>query len=41
IGSLVEGKVTHLTNFGAFVRLEEGLEGLIHISDLSWNRRTG
>jgi len=41
IGSLVEGKVTHLTNFGAFVRLEEGLEGLIHISDLSWDRRTG
>lgn len=41
IGSLAEGKVTHLTNFGAFVRLEEGLEGLIHISDLSWSKRIG
>ncbi len=39
IGSLVEGKVTHLTNFGAFVEIEEGLEGLIHISDLSWDKR--
>jgi len=39
IGSIVSGKVTHLTNFGAFVEIEEGLEGLIHISDFSWNKR--
>lgn len=39
VGSIVAGKVTHLTNFGAFVEIEEGLEGLIHISDLSWDKR--
>ena len=39
VGSQVSGKVTHLTNFGAFVEIEKGLEGLIHISDLSWDKR--
>lgn len=39
IGSNVVGKVTHLTNFGAFVEIEEGLEGLLHVSDISWDRR--
>jgi len=39
IGSIITGKVSHLTNFGAFVEIEEGLEGLIHISDLSWDKR--
>lgn len=39
VGQKVAGKVTHLTNFGAFVELEKGLEGLIHISDLSWDKR--
>ena len=39
VGSEVGGKVTHLTNFGAFVEIEKGLEGLIHISDLSWDKR--
>jgi len=34
VGSIVEGEVVNLTNFGAFVRLEEGVEGLIHISEL-------
>jgi len=37
-GSKVKGKVTHLTNFGAFVEVEKGLEGLIHISDLTWDK---
>lgn len=37
-GALVEGKVTNTTDFGAFVELEEGVEGLIHISELSWQR---
>ncbi|MCD6406281.1 S1 RNA-binding domain-containing protein [Candidatus Aerophobetes bacterium] len=39
VGSEVVGKITHLTNFGAFVEIEKGLEGLIHISDLSWDKR--
>ena len=39
IGSNVVGKVTHLTNFGAFIEIEEGLEGLLHASDISWDRR--
>ena len=39
IGQRVTGKVTNLTNFGAFVELESGLEGLIHVSELSWTKR--
>ena len=39
IGAVVSGKVRNLTDFGAFVELEEGIDGLIHISDMSWNRR--
>ena len=35
----VQGKVVSLTDFGAFVELEKGIEGLIHISDLSWSRK--
>ncbi len=38
-GSMVEGRVRNLTNFGAFVELEEGIDGLVHISDMSWTRR--
>jgi small subunit ribosomal protein S1 len=41
INSIVEGKVRNLTNFGAFVELEEGIDGLVHISDMSWTRRVG
>jgi len=37
-GALVEGKVTNVTDFGAFVELEPGIEGLVHISELSWER---
>ena len=36
IGEVHKGKVINLTQFGAFVELEEGIEGLVHISDLSW-----
>lgn len=36
VGSQVEGKVRTITDFGAFVGLEEGIDGLIHISDMSW-----
>ncbi len=39
IGSVITGKVRNLTDFGAFVELEEGIDGLVHISDMSWNRR--
>jgi small subunit ribosomal protein S1 len=39
VGSEVEGKVRNLTDFGAFIALEEGIDGLIHISDMSWSQR--
>lgn len=39
VGQKVTGKVVSLTDFGAFVELEEGVEGLVHISDLSWSRK--
>ncbi len=39
IGQKVEGKVTNLTPFGAFVEIESGLEGLIHVSEMSWTKR--
>ena len=39
VGSRVEGKVRNLTNFGAFVEIEEGIDGLVHISDMSWTKR--
>jgi small subunit ribosomal protein S1 len=38
-GERIEGKVTSLTDFGAFVELEPGIEGLVHISDLTWSRK--
>jgi small subunit ribosomal protein S1 len=39
VGTVIEGKVRNLTDFGAFVEVEEGIDGLIHISDMSWHRR--
>ena len=39
VGSRVEGKVRNLTNFGAFVEIQEGIDGLVHISDMSWTKR--
>ncbi len=38
-GTIVEAKVTSLTNYGAFVEIEPGIDGLIHISDLSWTKK--
>ena len=38
VGKDVKGKVINLTQFGAFIELEEGIDGLIHVSDLSWTR---
>ncbi len=39
IGSRVNGKVRNLTDFGAFVEIEEGVDGLVHVSDMSWTKR--
>jgi small subunit ribosomal protein S1 len=39
VGSKVTGRVRNLTDFGAFVEIEEGFDGLIHVSDISWNGR--
>lgn len=39
IGQKIKGRVVSLTNFGAFVELEKGIEGLIHVSDLIWSRK--
>lgn len=39
VGTRLSGKVRNLTAFGAFVELEEGIDGLVHISDMSWTRR--
>jgi small subunit ribosomal protein S1 len=39
IGSRLVGKVRNITEFGAFVEVEEGIDGLIHISDISWSKR--
>ncbi|MBC8346326.1 MAG: 30S ribosomal protein S1 [Candidatus Marinimicrobia bacterium] len=38
VGTIVNGKVINLTQFGAFIELEEGIDGLIHVSDLSWTK---
>lgn len=38
-GTIVEGTVVGLTDFGAFVRLEEGVDGMIHVSDMSWTKK--
>ena len=37
--TLVKGKVRNLTNYGAFIELEEGIDGLLHVSDMSWTRK--
>lgn len=39
VGDIVDGKVTKLTDFGAFIELEEGIEGLAHISEFSWTKK--
>jgi len=39
VGSRVKGTVVNIMNYGAFVRLEDGVEGLVHISEMSWTRR--
>ena len=39
VGTVVSGTVRNLTNYGAFVELQEGVDGLLHISDMSWTRK--
>ena len=39
VGARVRGKVRNLTNYGAFVELEDGIDGMVHVSDMSWTRR--
>lgn len=39
LGAIVKGKVRNLTTFGAFVEIEDGIDGLVHISDMSWTKR--
>ena len=38
VGTVVKGKIINVTQFGAFVELEDGIDGLIHVSDLSWTK---
>ncbi|MEJ2368567.1 MAG: 30S ribosomal protein S1, partial [Acidobacteriota bacterium] len=38
VGTVVQGRVRHFTDFGAFVEVEEGIDGLIHVSNLSWTK---
>jgi len=38
-GTIIEGAVRNLTNYGAFVEIEEGIDGLLHVSDLSWTKK--
>ncbi|MDQ3135228.1 MAG: 30S ribosomal protein S1 [Acidobacteriota bacterium] len=39
VGSRVAGRVRNLTDFGAFIEVEDGVDGLVHVSDISWNKR--
>ena len=39
VGSSVEGRVRNLTDFGAFIEIEDGIDGLVHVSNLSWTKR--
>ena len=39
VGSIIEGKVRNITDFGIFIGVDEGIDGLVHISDISWGQR--
>ena len=38
-GTVITGKVRNITDFGAFIEVEEGIDGLVHVSDISWTKR--
>ena len=38
-GTVIEGQVRTLANYGAFIELEEGIDGLLHVSDMSWTKK--
>ena len=38
-GTIIKGKVRNMTNYGAFIEIEEGIDGLLHISDMSWTKK--
>ena len=40
-GTQVKGRVRNLTNYGAFIEIEEGIDGLLHVSDMSWTKKVG
>jgi small subunit ribosomal protein S1 len=39
IGTIIEGKIKNITDFGVFIGIDDGIDGLVHISDISWTRR--
>jgi len=39
VGTTIEGKIKNITDFGAFIGIDEGIDGLVHISDMSWTKR--
>ena len=39
VGEIYKGKVTNITDYGAFIELEDGIEGLVHVSEMSWTRK--
>ncbi|MFO0982073.1 MAG: 30S ribosomal protein S1 [Planctomycetota bacterium] len=39
VGTVIEGRVRNITNYGAFIEIEEGIDGLLHVSDMSWTKK--
>ncbi|MCV4607245.1 S1 RNA-binding domain-containing protein, partial [Escherichia coli] len=39
VGTKIRGKVRNITDFGAFVEIEEGIDGLVHVSDITWAKK--
>ena len=41
IGAIIEGKIKNITDFGIFIGIDEGIDGLVHVSDISWTKKIG